>query len=642
MTNSRKTGTIGLSIPVINHSDVPVAKMTTEEVIKWRAALPMADTGAAAKKLYIALNELNKTELDPIERFNIIELFRQANRSICTTLKRHYTEQSEPLTQQKLMIANLRQTLLTEMADNYKIILEDLANKTEKSPEDNEMFTTVICRILYYFNAILLCRYQLYSSIPEKLWQEIYILYKLARKNKILTDKVKCEMSANNTTTILTAYTKIILLSATDPYQWRQKEQYSINKAIDMWSVFPTILENSQIPVKKTGIYIIDLDKDIAPIDYSFKRDPITSSCIAMDLAKNVKHLKHLLLKIHNNELQAKIEHPGDPEFSVTISTITKLIKIWSQEISRETQRFPITAQIKVTFGLAATHFYVNNKKNFNPRPDNLSIIESKPIVGATKNRVISLPIFEIEDEDEDENAKETAEEEKKEESTENNADTEKAKNQMSVENIDIVAEKNPVYPVYEYNIENISPNGFCIHIGEGKFPPFQAGEIMAFKNSNESESTPWSVGAVRWIKSPKEGSFQIGIELVSPYAKAAGIQMLRDNQPAGLLLRCLIIPESPDTKIPSTLLTPNLPLHTNKVMLYLGEEQGVKTTLVKELEDTGSYHQYIYSTKENINLVEPKSEEKAKAKQAAVEAESKTDDEEKTNSEFDSIWKDL
>lgn len=627
MTKSRKIGALGLNIPVIKPSNGSKTTMTAAEVTKWRAALPMADIGLASKKLYIALSELNKTVLDPVNRFEIIELFRPTTKTIATALKKHYIEQAEPLTPQKLTIAALRQTLISEMADSYKIILEELNHKPNKTEQEKRIIVTTVCRILYYLNSFLLCRYQIYSSIPENVWHEVYILYRYGLTRNILDLEVRCELSLNHSTSILGAFTRIILLSATDPYQWRQKDQYSINKAIDLWSVFPTIYDYANMPEKNNGIFIIDLNSDHPPIPYNFKRDPVTPSCIALDVARNVKHLKLLLLKMHKHEMKLRIEHPGDPEFSVTIPTLVKLIQIWSQRITRNMQRFRISAKIKVAFGLRTAYYYINNQKEFDPRPRHLNTPVNNRQAGALTRPSLELPIFEIEDEFEE-------------------LDIETKDSEISTESkddatiIEAVVDIEQHYKLYEYELENISTNGFCIHINDGSFPPFRTGEIMIFKNSTEPQDAPWSIGAVRWIKSPSSGVFQMGIELVAPFSKAAGIQMIRNEQPVGLLLRCLVLPDEPDTHAQSVLITPTLPLHSNRVILYLDHQEGIKTTLVKELESTSGYHKYVYSMKENINIGEHKAD--GDAPEQNTETPSPNNDDDKTNTEFDSIWKDL
>lgn len=637
MTNNRQLGSFGLMMPVINHSTAPQIKMTSKDVIKWRAALPMADTGAAAKKIYVALSELNKSMVDPKERFAIVELFRTTTEKINTELRKHYTEQSSALTSQKITIANLNQTLFSEMADNYRFIIEDLYSQKDTyklSKEESTILITSIARLIYYINAILLCRYQLYSSAPETVWRELNLLYKYSLDNNILTEKIGCELCVySKSTSILTEYIKVILLSATDPYQWRQKEQYAINKALELWALYPNILANSEISNKKIGIYIMDLEKDSAPVAFSFKRDPITDSCIAIDLSKVVRHLKNL---------QSKSQPSQNPEINLTAQIVDKLIKIWSQQLSRDTQRFPISADIKVAFGMAAAHYYISNEKEFNSRPEYIQVQEIKPATDA-KPGPLNLPIFEIDEKEEEEEAEETKEaasgEEEKEEAV---LEPDSKTDQKPEPEFHPLESKERSHIIYNYKIGDISPNGFCIVVDDGTYPPFQSGEIMVFKNPLDKNNTPWSIGTVRWIKSPRTGVFQIGIELVAPYGMAGGIQMLRDSQPVGLLLRCLLIPKAIDKKLPPMLITPALPLKTNKIMLYINNNKGIKTTLLKEFDSTSSYYQYIYSTKENTRITEPNSDNIATPTAEKEETKPKPPEDEATNTEFDSIWKDL
>lgn len=629
MTNTRKTGKTGLSILDIKPSNPPKKKKTPDEVAKWCATLPMADTGVSAKKLFMMQEEISQTEMSAKERFAVMELLRSPNKSICTSLKRHYIEQRAPLTENKLIIANLRQTLLTAMADNYKLILEELHQKDSLSDDDRTLMATAIVRILYYLNVILICRYQLYTYPPAGIWQEIYLLYKYAKQRNILELKVHCEFSPNKQiTSILEAFTRIIMLYATDPYQWRQREQHSLNKAIELWALYPSMFESSQIPKNKVGVYILDLDQDAPPTLSNFRNAPITPSCLALDLSKGVEHLKSILDQMKSDHLKAKIEHPNDAEFSVTAPTIAKLINIWSQHITRSSQRFPITAQIKIGFGLTAAHYYINDEKEFNPHPANLRSSFGENETPRPLSASATLPVFEVSEESDEEEepesltGTETSEEGK-----------EKMKTQAEVdEKKEAEANREALYHLYNYNIENISPSGFCIIIRDKTYPPFQAGEIVVFKNIS-GEDLPWGLGSVRWLRRKNDDEFQIGIQLIAPYAKAAGIQMVRGDKPASRLLRCLVLPESTEHKIPPMLITTTFPINSNTVMLYMGDEP-VKAQLTKEIDASGMYYQYVYSTEDGVDLTQKQEKKKEETVTAAEDV--------KTNTEFDKIWGDL
>lgn len=626
MTNTRKTGVTGLSLLVLKPSTPPKPKRTPAEVARWCAALPMADTGAAAKKLFIALDEISNTEMTAMERFEIMELLRTPNRNICTSLKRHYIEQKSSLTERKLMIANLRETLITYMADNYKLIFEDLHVKGGRSNNDKTMLATAIIRILYYMNVLLICRYQLYTYSPENIWHEIHLLYKYAKQKDLLEMQVKCVFSPNKQmTSILEAYTRIVLLYATDPYQWRQREQHSINKAIELWALYPTIYEYPNIPNTKAGIYIIDLDKDEPPTLFGFKKDPITPSCIALDLSKGVKHLKDILEKMQSNHLKAKIENPKDPEFSVTAPTIAKLINVWSQHIVRSSERFPIKADIKIAIGISAAYYYVNGEKEFNPHPNNL-----RTSFGDTSTHnsqyMAHLPVFEVSDDGDEEITIPDV----------TNAQPQQSSPEETEEKDEVVS-KEDTYHIYDYSIGNTSRDGFCIVIQDNSYPPFQAGELIVFKNTSE-EYVEWGIGAIRWLRRLKNNEFHIGVQLIAPYAKAAGIQMLRGEKLANRLLRCLVLPENEAEKIPPMLITTSFPVHSNTVMLYLDNAEPIKAVLTKEIDASGMYYLYEYTSEANVELVTPNNTNGG----TNPKTHRNEDGESKTNTEFDSIWGDL
>lgn len=627
MTHNRKIGATGLSILDIDTSSAPKNKKTVVEVTKWCTELPIADTGVAARKIFLLLEELSCSLLPAEERFAIMEILRTPNKIICTALKQHYIEQISPLTERKLTIANLRETLLTGMADNYKLILEDLHKTTTANSNNQNLLASTILRILYYLNIILICRYQLYSFPQTGIWQEVHLLYKYAKQRNLLELRVPYQFSYKTDASVLEAYTHIILLYATDPYQWRQREQQSLNKAIEMWSLYPTLHEYDQIPAKKPGLYIIDLDKDGPPSLSTFRTAPITKSCIAIDMDKGVQHLKVILERMTHNHLKAKIENPNDPEFSVTAPTIAKLIKIWSQQLSRATERLPTKAQIQIVFGLAAAHFYINDKKEFNPQPNNIrsSFTDNTIIPNKTINNTLNLSLYEVSEEEEEE---------------ETNIDkldipvTEEKKEIIEIQ--EAVVSKEQLYKIYDYTIEDINPHGFCIVIRDKSYPPFQAGEIVAFKNITAGQTT-WGIGAVRWMRRKEADCFQLGVQILAPFAKAAGIQMLRGEKPASRLLRCLVLPENSEEKTLPMLITTAFPLYSNSIMLYIENLEPIRAVLANEIDASGMYYQYAYSTESGVDLIKQTKEDDDKN-----DASQNKSEEEKTHTKFDSIWGDL
>ncbi len=146
-----------------------------------------------------------------------------------------------------------------------------------------------------------------------------------------------------------------------------------------------------------------------------------------------------------------------------------------------------------------------------------------------------------------------------------------------------------------------------------------------------------WGIGAVRWLRRQANDDFQIGIQIIAPSAQAGGIQMLRADKPVSRLSRCLVIPEDKENHAPPMVITSALPIQATTVMIYLNNLDPFKANLTKEVDSSGMYYQYIYSTSAEAAAVIAKATEEVK-----VKPKTPPNDEEKTNTEFDKIWGDL
>ena len=280
-----KIGTLGLKLPVQNAEKQSRLNMDPDSIKKWRALLPMADTGATTKSLFIAINELNQVVVEPGKRFEILELLRPPLQLVCQALKKHYVNQTTALTKQKLTIANLAQTLQLEVVNGYKIVLEEMYKNNKET--NKEIIPLVIYRIIHYYTLVLLQCYQLYSKELQGVWQELHILYKLAKAGDILEHKIEGVSSIpGQAFTILTSYTHTLLLAASNPFQWRQSEQEVINNVLDLWAPYISLRTYMDDDPKKPCLYILDLDKDLPPSPLGLKLIEPSKSCLILSLEK--------------------------------------------------------------------------------------------------------------------------------------------------------------------------------------------------------------------------------------------------------------------------------------------------------------------------------------------------------------------
>lgn len=609
-------GQLGLAVPVQNSQPEIEQKITVEAITRWRSRLPMGDTGATSKKLFAILTEMNNCMLDPTIRFEVLELLRPPLQMICQALRKHYINQVSPLNKQKLKVAQLAQTLQMEAASGYKIIIEQVLTKQAKD-FDKKKLPMAFFRAMYYLSMVTLRRYQLYSPAPKGVWNEIHALYRLATKEKIHKTNLDSLKNTNSPLCIENCYLHIIILAATNPYQWRQIEQELLFTASDKWIPLAQMRPLKDKDKDKAGVYVVDLNKDLAPSPLSLDKIPETNDCMVIDLYKITNRLQEIIQELEKDEMKARIKHDGEPEYAVPLTTIKILEKNWQELIIRKNQRFELASPIKAAFGLSTVHFYANHLQEFDQNKG-LKLAQDKFDNSSDDTEDMSLELGTVE-------------------------------LQFGIENDEEAKPSNMNYPYHTCTIEDVSPAGCCIRWeDEDLYPPMQAGEIVALKSEIEANSL-WSIGVIRWLKHDDDKKLKIGIQTLAPHARAGGAQIIKDGEAIGYFLRCLILPEMKSLGFKSTLITPILPFKEGKsINLYTEDgDHLIRASLTKEITATGNFRQFEYTSneklimsKEELQAVTEASNRKFKEKEESLNyaKQRKTD----SNANTGSIWDEL
>src|SRR5690554_8040898 len=76
----------------------------------------MANTGAAAKLLYLSVRELTQWQTDPQTRYEALEVIRPYIYTICGLLNKHFLQSSVVLDTKQLQVAQLAQALQGHLA----------------------------------------------------------------------------------------------------------------------------------------------------------------------------------------------------------------------------------------------------------------------------------------------------------------------------------------------------------------------------------------------------------------------------------------------------------------------------------------------------------------------------------------------
>ncbi|MBT4963513.1 MAG: hypothetical protein HON32_04975 [Francisellaceae bacterium] len=607
---------LGFKIPKKNSSVKPSVELNIEAISEWVHELPMSDTGVCTKMLFNLLKEINSSELDYNLRFEIAEVIKPCIHSISLALKKHYYNQNSALSKKQIAISRLSIALFIELTLIYKDILDGL-NSSGKIKSDKITATTSIFRIMNHTRLILQVKYLLYEAAPENLWQEIYTLYSLAKENGLNTAESINQLAYEPLKNIEDSFKKTLLIAVSNPFQWRQIEQESISKATNEWLTHVSIKMFTDDDKKNIGSYAIDLNTDLPPSPAILEKFVPSNNSLCLNTINLNNSIGKVLFELESNEIRARTKHDREPSYSLHIPTLQKLYINWSTNISRANTRFALGGKMTIAIGAPAAHYYISGKKEFNIDSNLSGSSESNGLSMDTSD----LPTFDMV-----------------------SSDT------LSMDDSSVEEETvHDIFANFQCETINVSPTGSCLRWLGDSHPAIEPGEIICMRNT-EMVDEQWGIGVIRWLKHDENNSLKIGIQLLGPYAKPAGIQLIKDDESASCYLRSLILPEVESLNMKRTIITPVLPFKIGSVInLKMNDsEEPIKSELLVQEDQTSYYKQFEYKTGKNQGVIDKALEDQSVAKGADIsDEEVKVDDgklsrKSDPNDEFDNIWDDL
>lgn len=581
---------IKLNIPEPTHSSLSFCAGDAGAVNKWANALPMANTGAAAKQLYLAVRELNQWQADPVLRFDVLEILRPYVYTICGLLNKHFLQSSVALNDKQLQVANLAQALQSYLATGYKIIVGQLIKQPKllQNTTAAKVLTTSIHRAISDTGQIILRAYQLYSQSPPHAWLEINQLYFLAEANQLLGYTVEDKRNSYlSSSTIHDAFVRVHLLAAAKPNNLRQQDLATLYSICELWTQHCAITDAED----ESSLFIINLHRD-RPAQYSQNlSDNVRQQYRGLKTKPLVDALK---LWAKNPSLAKKITVPKQ----ISDNLLSHVIQSWGIHWQRSFRRSKTEGRtVSLCLGLSAVHYYSANQVQFeqhiaaiNPEATAKTTPLRQPSM-ATGDDVWSLAF------DADSNSNNYAN------------DAIEFDGPSALKNKQGEDEEPARYPTYEVGMKNASPGGYSLSWINEVPTNLQAGEIIGVQEAGVKN---WSIGVIRWIRqSSNKQNPLLGIELLAPKAEAGATRLIQKTGNASPFMRALLLPAIKAIAQPATVLLPHMPFRTgHKVELMFEDEQG-RFQLVKRLTSTNSFTQFQYrsttpvkSTEQTQNII--------------------------------------
>lgn len=561
--DSKKTP-IKLHIPSPTKKELSFCKANVEGITSWANSIPMANTGEAARQLYQAIRELNQLDVDPVMRFNLLEVIRSDIYSIGILLAKHFLQTSVSLNDRQLKIANLSQSLQTHLATGYKLVVMQGADRLSSKDKTSKIITTAIHRAVTDTTNTVLRAFQLYCEPPDHSWSEINQLYLLAEMHKVekfnITDTQNHYLS---TSSITSAFVRAHLLGTAKPNNLRQQDLSFLYEATELWAERVTVSESDD----ESSLFIVNLNLDRVAQYRQDIQDEQKTLFRSLNTENLVLELRNY---IANPEGPSNITVPN----KLSDNLLAHSIQSWGIQWQRSFRRLSSVGEISLCIGMSATHFYVAGKRSFEKVQSDMQSKMSNENLQADTGHAPSGDIW---------------------------ADNGNNVSTAAAQPIDFTGtfskfedseDEHTKFPIHDVTLINTSPSGYCLQ-WQGDLPAsIQAGEILGVR---ESGVRHWAIGVIRWIRHLGDKSIQLGVELIAPKAEPASAQLLQKTGANGAYTRALVLPAIKAISQPATLILPRMPFRSGNKINLLHSEMTGRQLLAQRVISTNSFSQFQF-----------------------------------------------
>ena len=233
----------------------------------WLDNLPIAHIGETARQLYMAMRDANQRDDIPVKHhFHLLEGIAEPLNLILPELRRHYIGKPLPLSSKRRKVADLYTQLLRQSILGYQQVIAHAIELNRFGWK--KVVTTAVHRIFHY-SSLMLCNYRLlYLPYQKGQWQQLYWLYLLVEKYRLLDSKVASLDGQARKSTLRTEFKKLLLHALLSPNLFKVAELQQVIDNMDVW--IEHILLQKMLTSDPDQVYAFALDTDLPPGPVSY------------------------------------------------------------------------------------------------------------------------------------------------------------------------------------------------------------------------------------------------------------------------------------------------------------------------------------------------------------------------------------
>lgn len=580
---------IRLKVPQQDLQAVSLFASSGDAAKAWAQGLPVANPLVVASQLTQALDEINRCKLHPEQRFEILDAL-QGNLLVATSnLSRRFLNQplvmAEELRRQTELVSELYS--LTTVA--YTIVAVETLRERDSIRGMNpaRLMCQALLRAIEYSNRKLLLSFQLHQPVDINGWLTLHQLYALAER-QALAD-IPLPGADGESTSISKRYLVALMLGCCKPNQLRQVDLATTYQILLAWGNLVRIVRGED----PDALFVVDLDRDQPPLYAALYRDGGSPQCRRVNTSALVSHMQNLL---QLNDRASRGGIPLDDDTRVATGLLSHLVDALGRMSVRNFARKPVTGPLAVSFGLSAAHYHAAGDHSFQ------ALLHGSGYIPPVLDRVATNPFMtgaQSSSNKRDKWSQANPEEDFLRASSGGEAEEElEHQVQLDARTAHAIYEdgpelpEEPNYPVYELNMVNASPGGYCLEWSELLPTDIKTGELVSVQEEPDGQ---WVLAVIRWISQLPRKRTLLGLELLSPAARPYGAVIRNKTGEESEPQRVLLLPEIPLVGQPNTLVTPRAGFHEHQKITLITNAERLTVQLLRQIAVTGSFARFDF-----------------------------------------------
>jgi len=557
----------------------------------WLASLPYADSSEAAREIFQALYTLNRIDLDPQERFNLLELYRGPVDVVAKGLQSHFAHGVYPLPPSRYQLAGFVRQLFQEMAAGYKCCIWD-QYKAFLPWGKKQFVTTVAERAIAYLGQVLMRSYRVYLPCPVGIWREINEIFRymeeLGREHEPVSNG---DGGEGHPHTVTRRYLEVALLGLTNPYQLPQDACLHVASFLEQWADKARILRDAEVR-NPAGQFLIDLNADAPPTP--FPRDGAIRTgggLRVLSAIELVRTVHAFISRLQKGESARKMSLGFEQPDSASLDLMQRMMRAWGLIARRRHSRIKRSSYVFLCVGINAVHFFASGQKPF------VAPGASMPIDGETNPAPMQVVAGESE--------------------AESHAPPVPGPDTFDGEQYVALDDEPPplvstspkrsiftaptnrsgeLYRIDRWQVRDISPRGMALACYGGTGGHLRIGDIVGLQQINAMGR--WNVAVVRWLKTPDPETLEMGVELLGADVRAGAVAAHgADPSAPADYVQALWVPAIETLHQPSTLLLPRGIAQTDSDLNLAIESEPAKSVRVLQRgEKSSSFEQVVFA----------------------------------------------